>query len=312
MKFRVIFLKKKYIYFLILALVLFILLIILMISKKPSPTFSNISDDKTIKADFNGDGKDELMSVKRDGDKYSIEVKTKDKSYAIKTDKNAPPIGSHSPYWPMRVTLMDVSRDKIPEIFIQSSNNENSVQHFFIWNDGKFENIFSNSNNILGFIDCKNNKTPKVISGKLQNDNILLSNYMFLNYKFKNYNYDSNNIFMGKDTVCTFVKFIQGLPHSQAYMPKDIFSPDIVTSGLSAVNKLASENNTYVFQDGLFVENKCNQDGDVSEILWTLNFRGTSNTDSSIVKNYTLNLLLTPDTDSKENYYFKIYSMYLK
>jgi len=312
MKFRVIFLKKKYIYFLFLTLALFLLLIILMLSKKPSPTFSNISDDKTIKADFNGDGKDELMSVKRDGDKYSIEVKTKDKSYAIKTDKNSPPIGSHSAYWPMRVTLMDVSRDKIPEIFIQASNKDSSVQHFFIWNDGKFENIFSNSNNILGFIDCKNNKTPKVISGKLQDDNILLSNYMFLNYKFKNYNYDSNNIFMGKDTICTFIKFIQGLPHNQSYSPKDIFSPNIQNSSLSVLDKLAVENNTYVFQDGLFVENKCNTDGEVSEILWTLNFRGGSNTDSSIVKNYTLNLLLTPDTDSKENYYFKIYSMYLK
>jgi hypothetical protein len=312
MKFRVIFLKKKYIYFLFLTLALFLLLIILMLSKKPSPTFNNISDNKTIKADFNGDGKDELMSVKRDGDKYSIEIKTKDKSYAIKTDKNSPPIGSHSAYWPMRVTLMDVSRDKIPEIFIQASNKDNSVQHFFIWNDGKFENIFSNSNNILGFIDCKNNKTPKVISGKLQDDNILLSNYMFLNYKFKNYNYDSNNIFMGKDTICTFIKFIQGLPHSEPYSPKDIFSPNIQNSSLSVLDKLAFENNTYVFQDGLFVENKCNKDGEVSEVLWTLNFRGGSNTDSSIVKNYTLNLLLTPDTDSKENYYFKIYSMYLK
>lgn len=312
MKFRVIFLKKKYIYFSVLTLTIFLLLIILILSKKPSPTFNNISDNKTIKADFNGDGKEEVMSVKKDGDNYIIEVKSKDKVYTIKTDKNSPPIGSHSSYWPMRVTLMDVSRDKIPEIFIQSSNKDNPIQNVFIWNDGKFENIFFNSNNILGFIDCKNNKTPKVISGKLQNDSISLSNYMFLNYKFKNYNYDSNNIFMGKDTICSFVNFIQNLPQSESYKPKDIFSQNISNSSLSLIGKLSGENHTYVFQDGIFTENKCTKDGDVSEILWTLNFKGTSNSDKSIIKNYTINLLLTPDTDSMENYYFKISSMYLK
>lgn len=312
MKFRVIFLKKKYIYFIVLTLILFILLIVLILSQNTSPTFNNVYGSKTIKADFNGDGKEDLLSVKTDGDKYTIEVKAKDQNYTIKTDKNSPPIGSHSLYWPMRVTLMDVSRDKIPEIFIQASNKDTPVQHIFIWNDTKFENIFSNSNNILGFVDCKNNKTPKVISGKLQNDTILLSNYMFLNYKFKNYNYDSTNTFMGKDTICAFVKFVQGLPQGQSYRPKDIFLSNMPSSNFSLIDKLINENSFYVFQDGMFIENKCNKDGEVSEVLWTLNFRGASTADTSIVKNYTINLLLTPDTNSKENYYFKISSMYLK
>lgn len=289
-----------------------ILLLVLIVSKNYSSTFNKILNDTAIKADFNGDGKEDILLVKKNGDKYSLEVKTKDKNFSIKTDKNSPPIGQYSPYWPMRVTLMDVSRDKIPEIFIQSSNNNNPIQHIFIWSNDKFENLFSNRNNILGFIDCKNNKTPKVISGKLKNDDILLSNYIFLNYKFKNYSYETSNTFMGKDTICSFIKFVQGLPHIEAYRPKDIFLPTLDKSSLSVIDKLAGDNNTYVFQDGIFVENKCTQDGEVSEVLWTLNFRGTSNLNSNMVKNYTVNLLLAADKNSQENFYFKITSMYFK
>jgi len=312
MKLRVIFLNKKLIYFLILTLILFILLIILLFSKNYTSTYNKVFDDKLIKADLNGDGKDDILSVKKDGIKYTLEVKTKEENFTIKPDKSSLPIGYYSLYWPMRVTLMDVSRDKIPEIFIQASNKNNPVQHIFIWNDGKFENIFSNSNNILGFIDCKNNKTPKVISGVLQDNKISLSNYIFLNYKFKNYNYDSNTTFMGKDTICSFVKFIQGLPYNETHRPQEIFIPTLDKSSLSVIDKLAGENNTYVFQDGIFTENKCNKDGEVSEVLWTLNFRGISNINKNIVKNYSLNILLTADIKSTENFYFKITSMYFK
>lgn len=312
MKFRVIFLKRKYIYFLALTLSILILFIIFMISRDSSPTFNNISRDKKIKADFDGDGKDDMLSVKKEGDKYLMEIKTKDTVFKLNTDNNSSTVGYHSPYWPLRVTLMDVSRDKIPEIFIQGCKGGNPLQRVFIFNNNKFDNIFSSSNNILGFIDCKNNKTPKVISGKLQGDNISLSNYIFLNYKFKNYNYESTKTFMGKDTICTFIKLIQGLPHSEAYKPSDIFSQHLAAADMALIGKLSGENNSYVFQDGIFMENRCDKSGDVTEVSWSLNFRGVSNNDSSLVKNYTINLTLTPVENSKEDYHFKISSMYLK
>ncbi|AKN32678.1 hypothetical protein Ccar_18220 [Clostridium carboxidivorans P7] len=306
MKFRVIFLKKKYIYFIILTLIIFILIVILFLSKHYSPTFNSISESKVLKADFDGDGKKDILSVKRFDDKYSMDVKIKDKSYPITPYKNSSALFNYSPYWPMRVTLMDVSRDKIPEIFIQASNRDNPVQYVFVWNGSKFDNVLSNSNNILGFIDCKNNKTPKVISGKLQGNTVTLSNYIFLNYKFKNYNYDSNTTFMGTDTIATFIQFIQSLPQGESYKPKDIFTPNLSDKNLPLIKQLSSDNNTYVFQDGIFKENKCNEDGEVSEVYWTLNFRGISNSDKKLIKNYTINLLLTPSEVNKGNYYFKI------
>jgi hypothetical protein len=287
------------------------LLIVFLLSRSPVQTFSSdVSNSKIIKADFNGDGKEDTLFVKRDGNKFSLNVKIKDRTFPITPDKNSASIGSYSPYWPIRITLMDVSRDKIPEIFVQASIKDNPIQHIFVWNDGKFENIFSNSNNILGFIDSKNNRTPKVISGLLQGDTMWLSNYIFLNYKFKNYNYNGDNAFMGKDTICSFVRFIQGLPYSKDYIPSSIFFSNSYERNLPLINKLTDDNNTYVFQDGIFSENKSNAKGEVTEVLWTLNFRGVSNANKNNIKNYTLNLLLTPDENSKGNFYFKISSIY--
>jgi hypothetical protein len=296
----------------LLALILFILLIILFLSKHYSPTFNNISQDKILKADFDGDGKEDILSVKKINDKYSLDVKIKDKNFPITPYKNSSTTYNYSSYWPMKITLMDVSRDKIPEIFIQTSNKDNPVQYVFIWNYKKFDNILSNSNNILGFIDCKNNKTPKVISGKFQDNTITLSNYIFLNYKFKNYNYDnsSSSTFMGIDTISAFIRFVQSLPQAEHFNPKDIFDANLYDKDLPLIKKLYSDNNTYVFQDSIFKENKCNEDGDVSEICWTLNFRGISNSDKKIVRNYTINLLLTPNENSKNNYYFKISTIF--
>ncbi|OAA92663.1 FG-GAP repeat domain-containing protein [Clostridium coskatii] len=310
MKFRIIFLKKKYIYFFILLLIFISAVIIFIVSRSSSPSFNTISNNKKIKADFNGDGKDDILSIVRNENKYSMKVMIGDKSFNFQTDRNSPTIESYSPYWPIRVILMDVSRNKIPEIFVQGSIANKPVQRVFTFNNNKFDNIFSNYNNILGFIDCKNNKTPKVISGKLQGDSMTLSNYIFLNYKFKNYNYESDSTFMGKDTICAFIKLIQGLPQSESYKPKDIFYSSISSENMSLIGNMSGENNSYVFQDALFMETKCDTNGNTSELSWTLNFKAISNTDTNIVKNYTLNLVLIPDKSSEKKYHFKIASMY--
>ncbi|BAH08003.1 hypothetical protein CKR_2952 [Clostridium kluyveri NBRC 12016] len=308
MKFRVLFLKKTHIYLVILILLL-IILFILFITSKASPTSNTISNNKNIKADFNGDGKEDILSVTRVDDNYLMEVTINNKTFSFKTDENSPIIETYSPYWPIRVTLMDISRNKVPEIFIQGSKNNKPLQRVFVFHNNNFDNILSNSNDILGFIDCKNNKTPKVISGKIQGNNIAFSNYIFLNYKFTNYSYDTNKTFIGKDTIYAFIKLIEGLPESEYYKPNSIFSSDISKEDMSLIGRLSGEDNSYVFQDALFKENKCDNKGDISEICWTLNFRGISNADNSIVKNYTLDLILTPDKNSKDNYYFKIASI---
>ncbi|MBP2032783.1 hypothetical protein J2Z42_001457 [Clostridium algifaecis] len=313
MKLRVIFLRKKHILF-IIPLIVFILMMVFLIYRHyfyiTSPTFSNISKDTILKADFNGDGINDALYIKQSGNKYLGKIKIKDKIFDLITDDNQSTISNYYPYWPLRITIMDVSRNRIPEIFIQGSLGKNSLQRVFAFNGTKFENIFSNSNNILGFIDCTNNRTPKIITGKFDGYNMSLTNYIFLNYKFKNYNLEDNPSFIGKDTICSFINFIQGLPSSKSYVPNNIFSPNLSNEDTYLIDKLAKENNTYVFQDALFMEKKCDKKGNSYEISWSLNFKGFSNSDSSIMKNYTINLILVYDKNSSNSNYFKIISMY--
>lgn len=313
MKLRVIFLKRKHLFF-VVPLIIFTLIILFIVYKNcfqdASPSFSNILEDKTLKADFNGDGIDDKLYVKQAGNKYMIKVKMKDKVYDLTTDDSLSTISSYYPYWPLRITIMDVSRDRIPEIFIQGSLGKNSLQRIFVFNGTKFENILSNSNNILGFIDCTNNRTPKIITGKFQGNNMILTNYILLNYKFKNYNLQDNNTFVGKDTVSTFIDFIQKLPASRSYMPDNIFSSNLANEDLYSIDKLATANNSYIFQDAIFMEKKCDNKGNTSELSWILNFKGISNSNNSVIKNYTVKLVLVSDSNSTESNHFKIVSIY--
>lgn len=312
MKLKVIFLRKKQIYLAALFILIILFAICYKMSKNPSQTFSNnTSDLKVIKSDLNGDGDQDNLNVNINNNKYYIEVKTKDKNFALEPNKPVNTFGSFSNTWPMRITLLDVSRDRIPEIFIQSSDKNMALQHVFVWNGEKFENAFSNSNNIIGFIDHKNSKTPKVVSGRITENNIVFSNYIFLNYKFKNYNYDFENTFMGKDTVLALINYLQSLPGGEAGKPNEIFSKDISSSNFDLITKMSTENNTYTFQDGIFMDTKSNKDGETSELEWTLNFKGVSNTTKDLCKNYTLVLKLKGENDSKNKYYFKITSLTL-
>ncbi|MBA5851249.1 VCBS repeat-containing protein [Clostridium sp. cel8] len=313
MKLKVIFIKKKHLYYIILFMI-FILITLFLIYRNffyiTSSTFSNILEDKTLTADFNGDGIYDKLYVKQTDNKYLIKVKIKDKVYDFINNDNGNLISNYYPYWPLRINIMDVSRDRIPEIFIQGSLGKNSLQRFFVFDGYKFKNIFSSSNNILGFIDCTNNRTPKIITGRFQGENMMLTNYIFLNNKLKNYNLEENKTFMGKDTICSFINFIEKLPSSKPYIPNKIFSSNLSNDDMYLIDKLANENNTYVFQDGMFVEKKSDRKGNTSELSWVLNFKGVSNSDSSIIKNYTINLILVSNKNETDSNKFKIISMY--
>ncbi|MBV4416404.1 hypothetical protein [Clostridium tyrobutyricum] len=311
MKLRVIFLKKKYLFFL-MPLILFLIILVLIIYRNytTSSTFTTISKDTILKSDLNGDGIKDSLYVKQANNKYLIKVKIKDKIFDINTDDKSSILSNYYTYWPLRVTLMDISRDRIPEIFLQGSLGKNSVQRIFVFDGNNFKNIISNSNNILGFIDCTNNRTPKVITGRFQGDIMLLTNYIFSNSKFKNYNLEDNPGFLGKDTVCSFINFIQTLPSSRPYEPNNIFSSNISSDDMYVLDKLAKSDTSYTFQDAIFKEKKSDKNGNSAEVQWTLNFKGVSNSDTSIIKNYSINIILDADKNSSSSNYFKIVSIY--
>lgn len=315
MKFRVIFLKKKHIYYAVLTTVILILLVVLLASRKSSQTFNTLVDNnKLIQSDLTGDGKKDILYIKTEKDKYYMEVNTGEKSLMLEPDKKLPTVGLYDVNNPLKVTLMDITRDKTQEIFVQSSQKETLVQHVFMWSEGAFKDIFCGSNNLIGFSDCTNNKTPRFMSGKMTANKIELSTYMYMHDKNKlenvQFNYKDN--YMGKDTIFLFIKYIEALPNGEANKPVNVFYPGLSGQEISVIGKLAGENNTYTFQNCVFKDSKSDKNGDASEILWTLNFKGISNISKDKIKNYTLNVSLKPDGKSVDNNYFKVYSISLE
>lgn len=314
MKFRVIFLKKKHIYYIILSIILIILFIILLFTKKTTETINTlVGNNKMIQADLTGDGKKDLLYIKTEKDKYYLEVNTGEKSFYLEPDKKLATTGIYDEFNPLKITLMDITRDKTPEIFIQSNQKDTSLQHIFFWNGNKFNDIFCSSNNIIGFCDSSNNKTPKFLTGKIGANKIELSSYMFMydKGKLENIVFNYNDNFLGRDTIFSFIKYIESLPQNEANTPVNIFYPGLNGQDLSVIGRLAGEQNTYSFQNSVFKDSKSDKNGLITDVTWTLNFKAASNISVGKTKNYTLNVYLRPEGKADAPNYFKIIAITL-
>lgn len=312
MKLKVIFLKKKYFYYLFAIIAILVLTLIFILSRKTTSTFSTIVDNTIRKADFTGDGKEDILYIKRTLDKYYIQVNTDNNNYMLEPSKKLNTLGSFYDYNPMKLTLMDISRNKVPEIFIQALEKDTPIQHIFLYDSNKFEDIFCSTNNFLGFMDSNNNKTPRVLSGSIKENKIEFTNYMLINNKMQNFSYNYKENFMGKDTVMGFIKYIETLPSGESAMPKDIFYPGLNGNDLAAIGKLSGENNSFIFLNAWFKDTNWNKAGEISEVIWSFSFKGISNVNKDVIKSYVVNLKLRPHGEDKDGFYYKIYSMSLE
>lgn len=133
-----------------------------------------------------------------------------------------------------------------------------------------------------------------------------------INSKLESIKYPQKNNFMGKDSVYNFINYIQNLPNAEATMPKEIFCDGLTGTDLALIGKLAGENNTYTFQNAMFKDNKWNKNGNATEFIWSLSFKGTSNINKTLTKNYTVTIKLISQGQENEANYFKISSMILE
>ncbi|WP_216457554.1 FG-GAP repeat domain-containing protein [Clostridium simiarum] len=293
MKLRVFFLKKKHLlYFLIVATFFIIVLSLFNLKRRSAPTFMSIKDSKSIKADFNGDGEEDLLYINIDKNKYYLQVNTKNDSYFLEPEKKLNTMGELYHHWPLRINFTDISRDKIPEIFIQSSQNNLPIQHVFLWDNKQFKDIYCSNNNVMGFLDSENNKTPKYISGNIKNGNIAMSYNILIGKEFKNYSYDSSK-FPGKDIILNFIHYIESLPEGEVNKP-DIFYSGLTAQDIAVIGQLAAEGNNYKFLDGSFKDSKWNKEGEIIELKWTMNFGYNLKTPESSKSKHSLKLILKP------------------
>lgn len=292
MKFRVLFLHKKQV--VIFSLLLFFLLLFMLIynlfsQKSYSETTSvmAIKDiEKGLKKDFNSDGKEDILYITTKEDKYYVSVNIKDKSYMLSPNKKIGSLGKEYNYWGMRIFIRDISRDGIPEIFLQSSQEGTPISHIFNWNGIDFNDIYFSTNNIIGILNSKNNKTPMFFSGSIVKGSLSFDSYMLIGTNLKNTSFE-NSVIPGKDEVITLIDNIEN-PYEPTVLP-NIFTESISKNDTSLLWKLEKDIYSYSFQDGFFIDEKWDDQGNITSVMWELNFKkidkssGNSN-DSVIIR----------------------------
>ena len=313
MKLQVIFLKKKFIYY-ALAIIIFaiVLTFFLFIREGSISTFNIVNENKMMQADLTGDGTKDILYIKTEKDKYYIQINSEDKSYYLEPSKKINTVGNYYTEWPMRLTLMDISRNNVPEIFTQASQKNKAIQHAFLWNGEKFDDIFCSTNNILGFIDSKNNKTPKVLSGNIKDGKMNFISYIFIKNNLKSFDYNYVDNYMGKNTILGFINLMTSFPLAELNISKDLFVSDLNGNDISLLGDLSNRKVYFNFQDAVFKDYNWDKDGNANEILWTLNFKGTNANELKETKNYTIELImkLVPNGDKSST--FKISSISIK
>lgn len=294
MKLRVLFIKKKHIFYSILVLLVLVSFIVFLSLKesKSSNTFKVSFDKQLCKTDFNGDGKDDNLYLTLSKDKYALQMISDKKTISLKPNKEINTLGTYQPHWSIRIKILDVNRDKIPEIFVQSSQKNKPIQHGFFYKNDNFETMFSNNNNILGFMDCSNNKTPKILTGTISKSGLDFSNYILVQDSIKKFPFSYSDAHIGGDTISKFIDLIT--THTALSDDnRNILCDNINSSSLGTIKALTSANNkSYIFQDAEFIDIQSYNNGTPLKIQWTLNFREILTDQNNATNNYTLKVIL--------------------
>ncbi|HFE9685083.1 TPA: hypothetical protein ACGA33_000806 [Clostridium perfringens] len=254
---------------------------ILIFTFKNNSTKSVINENtikETVKSDLNGDGKEDCLYIELGNEnKYILHANISEKSYELTPNKTINSLGNFSPNQPITLNLLDLDRNNIKEIIVQSSEENNSIQHLFKWTGNGFEDIFYSTNNILGIVDSNNGKTPKILSFSLGDSKENIQKYMLLNKKFKNISYDTVEP-TGLYSIISFIDIIS-LNYEISELP-NIFATYIPKEDLSQIWRLEKDSYYYDFQDAFFRDTAWNNSGEATACSWTLNFNKVHKEDS--------------------------------
>lgn len=294
MKFRVLFIKSKYIlYFLVLLLLLALSMIYVNINKHDDilPTFQQNASEDFYEIDLNGDGKKDKLYIIKKENNYSLNVNTNLDSIVIKPNSKSGFFGEYSPYWPLNIYFQDLNRDNTPEILLQGKSNDTSTQHVVVYDDetSSFKDLICNENNILGILDLSNNKTPKLISGNISENDMIIKSYILIKDKFNEFTYTnkSEENFFCKNLISAIINYFC-TKDEKLYekIIKNYCSEEIDTKSLNTLTSLNSDKNNFIFQDAFFQDITSNKEGYPSELEWNLSFRSNDDSQNKTLVNY--------------------------
>lgn len=263
---------------------------------------SNNSDNISIKKDFNGDGKEDLLEIECKDNKYAAKIVSQNKTYNLTPSKKLSSLGNKYSFSNILLSFCDLSRDHIPEIFMCSYENDTPIFHIFSYDKENFNDIFCSTNNMYGVLDSQNNKTPKLFSFSLMTAESK-SSFILLKNTLKNISYENYSIpsLSEVQAISTYIL--------ADYTP-DVYPDVFYNVDGDSLSKLIGLDKThfgYSFLYGNFIDNEWNKNGDISKISWDLYFKKSSNENSKDIS--TLNVKLTAN---KVGDIYKITSINLK
>ncbi len=217
--------------------------------------------EKYLKDDLNGDGKPDLLYITCKNDIYYMETHINNKTYFFNT-KN--PLGEYLSFWPLSVKLIDINNDLIPEIITQSSFEDKSIFHTFLWDGNEFKDIVSSGSNFIGIF---NNKNPVLLLSSIPDSSANL--YSIENSKLTNIPLD-NMSHLILNTINAFIGYIEG---RNTLDDLKLFSDNISKDEKSDFYNLKNDDYKYIFQD-CFLEETSSSNSSSNEYLINLNFKG--------------------------------------
>lgn len=252
------------------------------------------SNNGNVSYDFDGDGVDELVEILKEKNKYLINVNNPNAEYMLTDTKGSKYLGDFIKKWPLKLELIDLSRDNIPEIIIRTSIDNSPINYVFTWNGNGFTNILTTSDNIFGLLDSNNNRSLKFVTLSSRKGDSSSSSYMLIGNDLKDITF-SNLKVPSLSSIQKFIDIIEA-PYNMDETP-NIFSINIPKDELSKLWHLNKESYRYSFQNGYFIDTNWNSSSSPSNLTWILSFEAINYKDSSILPNELLIYVsITEDT----------------
>lgn len=246
-------------------------------NKGSSTTLATIDINKGTSLDFNGDGQEETLEVILENNTYVVKIKTSSKDYILYPSDSTKLIGEFKSSCPLKINILDLSRNGIPEIIIRTFKDNKPINYVFTWNKDSFINIFTSSDNILGILDSKNSKTPKILSLSSSEGDSSTHSYIFNGNKLKDTTFSKTNV-PNLNLVQSFIDLIEA-PYELSDTP-DIFSSTIDSNDLAILWSLDKTVYNYAFQNGYFQDISWDDSGSITSINWCLSFEKAKKLDS--------------------------------
>lgn len=260
---KVVFLKKKslYYFFIFSLLILLIIISISINSSNSVPTFNPLDNNSSI--DINSDGIKDSFVISENESKFFINNKD------LKLDNYIKDINYTSSFWLPKVFPFNLSRQSNSEIIFQYKNNSNNAAFSVLSYKQDFSVLYSDEKNIIGILDSSSGKTPRFFALDSSKGKSSIKSFMVINNEILDTSKEYNDI-PSLSNILEFINLIE--KNYEIEDIPDIFTENIPSRELGLLWNLNKDKYTYSFQDGFFIDNSYDNYGNITSLTFRFTF----------------------------------------